>query len=82
MIELRPSTPHAVGIVDPVNPPTLRILESEAVLDSVWPGFCRCDLLRRDLDPVAAGKLELQAIKAQQKPDFMVLLRQKYRIMM
>lgn len=72
VIEPRPPGPHAVRIVDPVDPPALRIVKAEGVFSPLRPPFRRRDPLRRDPDPIAASKLKLQAVKAQQHFEFVI----------
>jgi len=74
MIKLRSPAAHAVSVVEPVNPAALWIVQGETVLDSLGSACRSLDPLRRYLDPMPAGKLKLQAVKAQQHLEFVIHL--------
>jgi hypothetical protein len=56
------------------NPAALWIVQGETVLDSLGSACRRLDPLRRYLDLMPAGKLKLQAVKAQQHLEFVIHL--------
>src|ERR1700704_1534448 len=79
MIELRPSTAHAVSIVQPINAPAVRVVEGEGIFDPMRPALRRLDRLDHDLDPIAAGKLKLEPVKAQQHLKFVIQSETSYQ---
>jgi len=47
--------------------PAVEPVQGQAILDPMRPALARLDALHRDLDPVATGKLEFEAVEAKQR---------------
>ena len=73
VIELRPLAPHPVGVIQPVNPCALRIVQCEAVFDAVRPAGGGFDQLRRDLDAIAPRELKFKAVEVEQNLQILVI---------
>jgi hypothetical protein len=63
-----------MGVIDPVDAAPGRVVERHAVFDAIWPALGWLDPPRLEADPVAAGKIELVAIEAEQYLQFVIYL--------